>query len=596
MGGPGLYSGIGKKAKDLLYRDYQTDHKFTLTTYTANGAAITATSTKKADLILGEIQSQIKNKNITVDVKANSASNVITTITADDLAAPGLKTILSFAVPDQKSGKVVELQYLHDYAGINASIGLTANPVVNLSGAFGTSALALGADVSLDTATKNFTKYNAALSYTNQDLIASLNLNNKGDSLTASYYHIVEKSGTAVGAELTHSFSSNENSLTFGTQHTLDPLTLVKARINNSGKASALIQHEFMPKSLCTISAEVDTKAIEKSSKPVSVAGVGSAVFFRGTDPFSLRDWRAIKRFLSRDCPLIRAYGAIRFDASSDASVEWEDYGAFYFVVPQISPCSVKVNRSTLQTAIVNLNHVPTKASWDLAVTQALRMIKGSQTELVKVVLARCSRYITDTCIDPLELLACLKVEGQNAYQFCIQPPDAPAFVGNSMICDEVVVNPSKALRKLPRVQHLSAQLAARLRNEDDEFDILNALHPSPAVCGLPTEEARQFIRDYEIFDRGMYAGPVGWFGGAESEFAVGIRSALLGKGYSTLVYAGAGIVEGTNPSFEWDELDLKASQDFSLICMALEDAITEISKYRFEEMTVMIVVERTED
>lgn len=92
-----------------------------------------------------------------------------------------------------------------------------------------------------------------------------------------------------------------------------------------------------------------------------------------------------------------------------------------------------------------------------------------------------------------------------------------------------------------------------------------------------------------EIFDRGMYAGPVGWFGGAECEFAVGIRSALLGKvnrtpiffkleqirnclilqlqnalwfqGHSTLVYAGAGIVEGTNPSFEWDELDLKASQ-----------------------------------
>lgn len=134
------------------------------------------------------------------------------------------------------------------------------------------------------------------------------------------------------------------------------------------------------------------------------------------------------------------------------------------------------------------------------------------------------------------------------------------------MICDEVVVNPSKALRKLPRVQHLSAQLAARLRNEDDEFDILNALHPSPAVCGLSTEEARQFIRDYEIFDRGMYAGPVGWFGGAESEFAVGIRSALLGKGYSTLVYAGAGIVEGTNPSFEWDELDLKASQFAKLL------------------------------
>ncbi|EAZ44454.1 hypothetical protein OsJ_29067 [Oryza sativa Japonica Group] len=343
----------------------------------------------------------------------------------------------------------------------------------------------------------------------------------------------------------------------------------------------------------------------EQRQRPVSVAGVGSAVFFRGTEPFSLRDWRAIKRFLPRDCPLIRAYGAIRFDATSDHSVEWEEFGSFYFIVPQveyneleessvlattiawddslswtwqnavkelqstlqkISSSPIKVNNSTLQTTILNLNHVPTKASWDLAVTKALQMIKGKQRELVKVVLARCSRYITDTCIDPVELLACLKVEGQNAYQFCIQPPDAPAFVGNSMICDDVVVHPSKALRKLPRVQHLSAQLAARMRNEDDEFDILNTLHPSPAVCGLPTEEARQFIQDYEIFDRGMYAGPVGWFGGAESEFAVGIRSALLGKGHSTLVYAGAGIVEGTNPSFEWDELDLKASQFAKLL------------------------------
>jgi len=267
MVGPGLYPEIGKKARDLLYRDYQTDHKFTLTTCTTNGVAITTTSTKKADLIFGEIQSQIKNKGVTVDVKANSASNVITTVTIDELATPGLKTIFSFAVPDQRSGKF-ELQYLHDYAGVNASIGLTANPVVNLSGVFGSNTLAVGADVSLDTATKNFTKYNAGVSFTNQDLIASLNLNNKGDSLTASYYHMVEKStSTAVGAELTHSFSNNENTLTFGTQHALDPLTHVKARFNNSGKASALIQHEFRPKSLCTISAEVDTKAIEKSSK-----------------------------------------------------------------------------------------------------------------------------------------------------------------------------------------------------------------------------------------------------------------------------------------------------------------------------------------
>lgn len=92
--------------------------------------------------------------------------------------------------------------------------------------------------------------------------------NGKGDSLNASYYHIVNAgTNTAVGAEVTHSFSMNENTITVGTQHALDPLTTVKARVNNSGKASALIQHEWRPKSFFTISGEVDTKSIDKTAK-----------------------------------------------------------------------------------------------------------------------------------------------------------------------------------------------------------------------------------------------------------------------------------------------------------------------------------------
>lgn len=137
-----------------------------------------------------------------VDCLLSRFLQVITTFTMNEVATPGLKAILSFAVPDQRSGKVnhtlgsdllseclllnvliclylwlqFELQYLHDYAGVNASIGLTANPIVNLSGSFGTKALAVGADISLDTASGNFTKYNAGLSVTHEDLIASLNL------------------------------------------------------------------------------------------------------------------------------------------------------------------------------------------------------------------------------------------------------------------------------------------------------------------------------------------------------------------------------------------------------------------------------------
>ncbi|GJN17878.1 hypothetical protein PR202_gb04984 [Eleusine coracana subsp. coracana] len=218
--GPGLYSDIGKKARDLLYRDFQTDQKFTLTTYASNGAIV---------------QSRIGQ----------------------------LYFLLTVYLWLQ-----AELQYLHEYTGISASVGLNSKPLVNLSGVVGNKVVAVGADVAYDTATGNLTKYNAGFSVTNADLIAAVTLNNKGDSLTGSYYHLVNAgNNTAVGAEMTHSFSSNQNTITFGSQHALDPSTTVKARYNNHGLASALIQHEWRPKSFFTLSTEVDTKAIEKSSK-----------------------------------------------------------------------------------------------------------------------------------------------------------------------------------------------------------------------------------------------------------------------------------------------------------------------------------------
>ncbi|KAJ0452461.1 Mitochondrial outer membrane protein porin of 34 kDa [Helianthus annuus] len=264
--GPGLYTDIGKKTRDLLYRDYQGDHKFTITTYSPTGVAITSSGTKKGDLFLADVNTQLKRNNITTVIKVDTNSNLSTTIVVDELA-PGLKTILSFRVPDQRSGKL-ELQYLHDYAGISTSMGLTANPVVNFSGVVGTNSTAIGTEVSFDTKTGNFTKYNAGISFSNADLIAALTLNDKCETLNASYYHIVKPlTNTSVGAEVNHSFSTNENTITVGTQHALDPLTTVKARINNLGKANALIQHEWRPKSLFTISGEIDTKAVDKSAK-----------------------------------------------------------------------------------------------------------------------------------------------------------------------------------------------------------------------------------------------------------------------------------------------------------------------------------------
>jgi len=72
--------------------------------------------------------------------------------------------------------KQAEVQYVADYAGISASIGLTANPVANFSGVIGNNVVALGGDLSYDTKTGVFTRLNAGLNFTKDDLIASLTL------------------------------------------------------------------------------------------------------------------------------------------------------------------------------------------------------------------------------------------------------------------------------------------------------------------------------------------------------------------------------------------------------------------------------------
>ncbi|XP_026436035.1 mitochondrial outer membrane protein porin of 34 kDa-like [Papaver somniferum] len=152
--------------------------------------------------------------------------------------------------------KQLELQYQHEYIIISTSIGLTENPMVNFSGVVGTPLLDLGTDLSYDTASGNLTKCNVGVSFANADLIVVVTLLlvffcRCVFFFNASYCHIDSPlTYTDVGSKLAHSFSTNENTLTIGTRKALDPLTSVKARINNHGKASALIQHKWMPKSL----------------------------------------------------------------------------------------------------------------------------------------------------------------------------------------------------------------------------------------------------------------------------------------------------------------------------------------------------------
>ncbi|MEO1373655.1 MAG: isochorismate synthase [Cyanobacteria bacterium J06635_10] len=115
-------------------------------------------------------------------------------------------------------------------------------------------------------------------------------------------------------------------------------------------------------------------------------------------------------------------------------------------------------------------------------------------------------------------------------------------------------------LRQLSNIQHLWTPIIAKVPPKVHPLQIVAQLHPTPAVAGVAPDIACQEIRRYESFERGLYAAPLGWIDSeGNCEFVVGIRSALIDTSTeSSLLYAGAGIVPGSDPEKEFAEIQLK--------------------------------------
>ena len=124
--------------------------------------------------------------------------------------------------------------------------------------------------------------------------------------------------------------------------------------------------------------------------------------------------------------------------------------------------------------------------------------------------------------------------------------------------CKDVHVPDAPDVVRLPNIEHIRTPIRARAMRGVDVLDLVEGLHPTPAVGGWPREAARRAIARLEQMDRGWYAAPIGWmdFDG-NGEFAVALRCALVNGDEATL-YAGAGIVEGSVPEDELAETEAK--------------------------------------
>ena len=125
-------------------------------------------------------------------------------------------------------------------------------------------------------------------------------------------------------------------------------------------------------------------------------------------------------------------------------------------------------------------------------------------------------------------------------------------------ISERFTIEPEPRVLTLRHVQHLITEIEGTVHEREGLLALAGRLHPTPAVGGEPRDIALALIDEHEGFDRGWYAGPIGWLGAdGDGEFMVALRSGIVDRTRATL-FAGCGIVADSDPEREWEESRMK--------------------------------------
>lgn len=259
------------------------------------------------------------------------------------------------------------------------------------------------------------------------------------------------------------------------------------------------------------------------------------------------------------------------------------------------------------------IKYTPSREEWIATTSSYLEKIKRGEIE--KIVAARCMELSNSGNIDPFKVVSDLKKTGDFATHFLLTFNGEDFFAGSTPerlfhrdgellttesvagtakrgddeagdklygdqlmgseketlehdfvtndivnkidpVCEPVAIS-ERVLLKLSNLQHLYRRISGKLKKGITDGEILDKLFPTPAVSGLPLKKCLEILQKEERFSRGWYAGIVGFAGKDISDYYVGIRSMLINS-EKIYVYSGAGIVEGSDPGREWEEIELK--------------------------------------
>ena len=287
-------------------------------------------------------------------------------------------------------------------------------------------------------------------------------------------------------------------------------------------------------------------------------------------------------------------------------------------IVKQLADVQFELTLSDWEErTILHRRDIPDRAEWQSSLDTALEEMGEGKYE--KVVLARKATLTFNDPVDPVAYLLRLRRMTEETFNFYFHADEGHAFLGatperlfkrqgrtlhteaiagtrprglttrdderyarallnsekevreHSIVvdmiqnvlekyCHNLVMDEEVQITRLSHVQHLCKHFKGELDPETSDADLIKALHPTPAMGGYPTDIALEAIEDLEPFNRGWYAAPIGFVGHDHTEFVVAIRSALIEKERVSL-YSGAGIVLGSDPADEWQEIEDKISK-----------------------------------
>ncbi len=312
--------------------------------------------------------------------------------------------------------------------------------------------------------------------------------------------------------------------------------------------------------------------------------------------------------------------GGLAFDPAGPSSTEWRDFPALWFWKParlEVFEKALKPNfiRRPCSDGIIDRSNIPEKQEFAGILSEAqTRIING---DFAKIVLARKVELSLAGSLNALACLEQLEHALTPSFKFYLSPRPEQALWGVSperlfLLEDGVITTEALAgtvagndselsgknateqqivvdyiascLKVLAsdiefssapqevtfhHIKHFKTEIKARLNPSLEALDVLLNLHPSAAVCGKPRQQSYAFLREFEPFSRGWYAGTLGVISPQRTEFLVAIRS-VLSQGQSAALFSGVGIVEQSRLEDEWQELESKISPLLELIDVQL--------------------------